>query len=362
MAVYDANGSILSAVYDADGTELMNAYDLDGTVIYSKAEPQPTSPVSVHGKLTKKGKYLVDKDSRQMEIRAVGIHHILQYSNLHTYDAISSLKSYGVNCLRLSIYLDDYYFQASDGEIAYGYISHPTQTKAAIESLVSICVELGLYVIIDWHVMGGTPFYQSAAESFFTYFAKKYANLPNVMYELANEPYQKTMEGCVSFVQAIRPIIKRYVTNPIMIMNGVTGNDADVLYDALANAGITDVFVSNHQYGQNKVAAYTTMWNNDYPLFNTEWGNSTGSGDGAGSDTNAIAMLEWYHTTGVPQGVWKFTDQTMTTSFLNNLGAINSPTYAEGFDDDDLSHNGTLFLKRFQSYATTDYIERDIIS
>jgi hypothetical protein len=51
----------------------------------------------------------------------------------------------------------------------------------------------------------------------------------------------------------------------------------------------------------------------------------------------------------------------MSTSLLKNLGTINSTTYADGFGDDDLSHNGTLFLKRFQSYATTDYIERDVI-
>lgn len=373
MAIYDASGNALSSVYDASGTELLNAYDARGTVIYTRYAPEPTGEVAIHGKLRKVGKYLVDKNGRQMEIRGVGTHHLLQYTNLHTYDAINSLKSYGVNCLRICAYLEDWDFASSDGEIAYGYVSHPTETKAEIEKLIDICVSLGMYILLDWHVLGnGTngqsaptgaaAFHQTEAEEFFTYFSSKYANLPNMMYELANEPYKSTYAQCVSFVTAIRNIITANVDDPIMVMNGPSANGASTMYDNLRNAGITDVFVSNHQYGQNQVTNYTNQWNNNYPLFNTEWGNSSSSGDGAGSDANAIAMLEWHHTYGVPHAVWKYTDQTMATSLLKNLGTINSSTYANGFDDDDLSHNGTLFLKRFQLYATTDYIERDVVS
>ena len=372
MAVYDANGNVLSAVYDADGSELMNAYDADGSVIYSKAEPTPTGDVQIHGKLRKVGKYLVDKDGRQMEIRGVGTHHLLQYSNLYTLKAIRSLKNYGVNCLRICVYLEDWYFASSDGQIAYGYISHPTETKSEIEKLINICVNLGMYILLDWHVLGsgtngqsaptGTAaLHQAEAEEFFAYFSTKYANLPNMMYELANEPYNVTVADCIPFVESIRSIIRSNVVDPVMVMNGTGYNSAYLMYDALSNVGISDVFVSNHQYGMNKVSEYTNWWNNGYPLFDTEWGNSSSSGDGTGSDANAIAMLEWHHTYGVPHSVWKYTDQTMATSFLKNLGTINSPTYADGFGDDDLSHNGTLFLKKFQAYATTDYIERDVI-
>ena len=312
------------------------------------------------GKLQKSGVDLVDKNGEKFEIRGVGTHHLLQYSNLHTKACLESLKYFGVNCIRLSVYLEDYNFASSDDELAYGYISKPEEHKTHMDNIIADCIDLGLYVIIDWHVLGyGTngqkpvaseSLHEIEGKEFFTYFANKYANCDNIMYEIANEPYTLSSTQCLNFVKNVRNIIKNKVNNPIMIMNN--GNDGvSGMYNTLKNEGITDIFISAHHYGSNPSSTYQTYIDSGIPMFISEWGNSSSSGDGAGNDTNATNFLEWCHNKKVPHCIWKYTDQTMTTSLLKNLGSINNSHYVNGFKEDDLSDNGKLNFNKFKEYA-----------
>lgn len=377
MSIYDKNGSVIYDAFGIDGNRLSTVYDAQGNLINLINLLPDDDRISRglfwnHGKLTKSGKYLIDANNKQMEIRGIGTHFILQYSNLHTLDCINALRSYGVNCLRISVYLEDYTPKSSDNQPAYGYLSHPQETKTAIKELVDICTELGMYVLLDWHVYadgaarqgitGTAMLHRTEAEDFFEYFSNRYKKLPNIMYEIANEPYYTlTAAQCLPYIRSIRSIIRANDPNAVIVMNNAS-DGIPVLYNTLSNDGITDIFVSTHQYGQNVVSQYQEWWNTyNYPLFNTEWGNSSPSGDGAGNDAYAEALLDWYHASGIPHAFWKFTDQTMTTSVLNNLGTINSETYADGFGDSDLSHNGTLFLQTFKRYATTEHIERPVV-
>lgn len=331
------------------------------------------------GKLLKNGTKIVDNNGKQIELRGVGLHHLLQYKNLHTRKAFESLKNYGVNLIRITVYLSDFAMSASDGEIAYGYISHPEETKLEIEKIVKICIDLGLYVLLDWHVMddmnqvvsekvyGLDRLFRPQAEEFFRYYSEKYANIPNVLYELANEPYSLTATEMLPYMQSIRGIITSNVENPVLVMGiGLTeDNTKTSTYDrckqmitVLSNNGITDIFASPHVYG-NDVANYEKCVAENIPIFVSEWGNSTYTGDGKlDSNLHAIGQIDYLHQTGIPQAIWKFTDQTMTSSILKNNGIINSEKYMFGFSNNDLSETGALALNSFRRYAFFDYIER----
>lgn len=373
MAIYSRNGSLINTVNDVSGGTLTQAFDVSGNVVFQSFHDL----FSQRGKPSKSGKYLVGENGKQLELRGIGTHHILQYSNLHTRQAIESLKDYGVNMVRISIYLEDYIFASSDNEIAYGYISHPTETKQAIENLIDILVDLDMYVLLDWHVYSGgavegkgligptlTPeeaFHKTEAAEFFSYFSQLYANTPNVMYELCNEPLKSSVSDVVAFAVPLINIIKNNIQNPVIVVGSADWSNVSSQYSAFQNANITDVFISSHNYGTNVSSTYRTSWNNGVPIFITEWGNSGSSGDGGGSVVNTQAMLDFYHETGIPNAFWKFTDQTMTTSALKNRGSINSSYYSNGFGDGDLSTNGTLFLKdNFLPFATTNHITRQV--
>lgn len=390
LFIYYANST--TKVYDVTGTlsvkkrkQTIDEITINDTPYYlhNAAEPfdMARGYVKEIGKLHKNGKYIVDENDVPVELRGIGTHHLLQYKNLHNRKAFDSLRRMGVNMIRPSAYLEDYNFLGSDGETAYGYISRPEETRAEIEKIIKICIDLGLYVLLDWHVFydsnmiagqtytGYARFHETEALEFFEYFTEKYGDYPNMIYDLCNEPYFASESDIVQFVQAVRAVIVENVDEPVMTCGYGAGQTNDTwytrskrLYDAFVAAGITDVFVAPHIYGSNITTPAQQLWDENIPIFCTEWGNSQGSGDGAGNDTAALANTNWFHEHAVAQSFWKFTDQTMTTSVLQNQGIINSEKWLDGFNWSDLSHNGVLHLNKYYAFIHDEWIERTAIT
>lgn len=390
MSYYDLYGNKLSFVYNRSGNVIYqetNKLDaLKSSFVSEYVEPYisanglyidgaSATKDEIHeylldkdnckgrGKLYKNGVYLVDSNNKQVPIQGIGTHHLLQYTNIHTKAGIETLKYYGINCIRLTAYIENYSFASSDGQIAYGYASKKSETRAKMDELIQYCIDLGLYIIVDWHIYNATTddVYnrKDMAVGFFDYFCNKWASYPNMIWEIANEPLNTSGTDLMEFVGACREKIISYDADAIMIC-GKTSDGSGNLWNALVSAGYDDVFVSTHNYGTDIPASFSGY--KTIPTFNTEWGNSSYSGDGSGADDKAEALLDWYHQTGVPHCFWKWTDQTMATSILVNNGSINDSIYVEGgYTQDDLSDNGKLYLNRLKTYAFNDYIERQSI-
>lgn len=326
------------------------------------------------GSLHKNGIYLVDSDEVPVEIRGIGTHLLTAYTNMHTAEAIKTLKYYGINCIRISVYLEDRYDTApasgGSGTLWKGYLDDAAKVKTEIEKIVDICVDQGLYCILDWHVMsggggGGTAdLHQTEATEFFTYYAQKYADTPNVWYEFANEPFQTAYTDLASFVSDMRSIVKMYVDDPVMFTGVGKGGSVPDTYSALSALGIDDVFISLHSYGTSYQSGFTSWRNEGIPVCSTEWGIGAESGELTDNMiTLAKGNLEYLHTEGILQCIWKFTDQEKTS----NWGILklrddtpNNEYYSYGgyIDALDLSEKGNILLSAFRNYAFNEWIER----
>ena len=350
--LYDINGNTLEQVYVSNGS-----LSTDGGFAMQPQESD-TGLYFDHGKLHKDGLFLYDEHNKKMEIRGIGTHAIMQYTNLHTLEAFSSLYDFGINCIRISLYLENYNFLKSDGLAHKGYIGNEAVQDEEIQRIVNLCEQLGLYVILDWHVYswgagsGTGIFHQSEAEAFFNKYCNMYKDKPFVMYEIANEPHHQTISEYVPFIKAIRTIIKSYIADPVMI-TGVCKESTTDLWAALINEGIDDIFISSHAYGHDiDPQKYQTLLDAGIPMFNTEWGNAQATGDGEREDARATVLMKYYHKEKIPHCVWKLTDQDMTCAVLKNTGTINSEKYASGFSESDLSAEGKLYFTWFKYFAT----------
>lgn len=371
------NGTISVKKYQ----QVVDHVSVNGTTFYLKQWEDNEETILARGNvrtvgaLHKNGIHIVDANDVPVELRGVGLHHILQYNNLHSWESFRDLKRMGVNMIRCTVYLHDRTYASSDNEPTYGYISHPDETKAEIERIVKNCIDLGLYVILDWHNLDDyITAYKTEALDFFDYYSKKYANIPNIIYEFANEPYADDSATIASYVQDVRAVVLANTTNPIMLVGqpapltdaggNINWNIYDrcsALYSALSALGITDVFVSPHNYGSSAVSEFTQCLNNNIPIFISEWGNSDSDGDGSYHDTSALAQINYCHENAIAQSLWKYTDQTMKSSLLVNYGIINSERYASGFTSNDLSHNGVLLLGRYYDFIRDEWIVRTAI-
>ena len=361
MALFNINSGMVSLPNDINGSLINFAYDLYGDIVYTQESEIVEEYILNHnnciyrGKLRKLGNYLVDQYGKRIQLRGIGLHSILQYRNLHTKEAFESLKLYGINCVRISVYLSDYSFKHSDGFEHIGYINAPDETKTEIERVINLCIELGLYAIIDWHTMAdeitnGMIPYQDEAVAFFEYFAEKYANIPNVLYELQNEPYNAVQESLANYVKAERDAIVKYVDSPVMIVGsrgGYLGNTVEYV----ESVGITDVFYSQHFYSDELTTSVFSGVTAQVPFICTEWSNASEAANATGDNAEACnAFMNYMYDNKISNCAWKFTDQAHVFSVLKNRGSINDSYYSGGFSDEDLTVWGSLFFTNNYRY------------
>ncbi len=76
-----------------------------------------------------------------------------------------------------------------------GYLSQPATEQAKIETVVNAAIELGVYVIVDWHV-NTDNMYVDNATLFFSGLAQTYAQYPNLLYE----PYFEPNNGASGYI------------------------------------------------------------------------------------------------------------------------------------------------------------------
>ena len=82
---------------------------------------------------------------------------------------------------------------------ALSYLKDPDFGKQCACTIVDAAIENGVYVLVDWHAHG---LHTEAAVEFFTYMAEKYKGVPNVIYEIWNEPSYKDHVNQIDYTWA----------------------------------------------------------------------------------------------------------------------------------------------------------------
>lgn len=160
------------------------------------------------------------------------------------------------------------------------YIAAPMSNRKLVDEVVKACIENDIYVIIDFHEHKAQDWTNEAKE-FFSYFAKKWGEYPNVMYEIFNEPVDDN-GTVVNYAKQVIPAIRAIDPDNIIIVgstqfsrdpDGVTG----------AGQGQTNIAYTWHGYAQyNHQSDWNgkSGWNNGTPVVVTEWGCDAGGSDG----------------------------------------------------------------------------------
>ena len=312
--------------------------------------------------IKKKGTKIVDEAGNEIILTGIGTHSISEYNSLYTEDVMRTLAYYGINCIRISVYLSDIInLTASEGRTLLGWLKHSEELKPIIEQIISVATNVGLYIILDWHSYhvydGDVTQYQSQQEDFFEYFSSKYASYRNILYELHNEPYKNTAIELLPSVLTCSSIIRENNPNAILICgNGGWLNDVDPIIDMNTVFNINNnlnIFISSHLYTgdqtyEDMVKKYVDL---GIPIFVSEWGNSALSGDGEITDEEAIKMFNYCHSNKISYCLWKLTYQNMSTAVLNHDHfKINGYYKYGGWRKSDLSHNGNLYFETIRDF------------
>jgi endoglucanase len=230
-----------------------------------------------------------------------------------------------------------------------GYNTQPSLKDKVVDS-VEAAVNLGLYVIIDWHVhLDRNPqAFQKQALEFFSEMAQRYGSYPNVLYEICNEPNGSdvTWQGAIKpYAEAVIAEIRRYDPDNIIIVGTPTWSQ-DVDIAAMDPLQGNNIMYTLHFYagshGPELRAKAETAVKKGLALFVTECGTSQASGGGGVYEDKFLEWLSFlkkYHISWVN---WSMTNKGEDSGIL----VMNADREGKGhWTENELSQSGKFVRK-----------------
>lgn len=315
----------------------------EGTKEENEVAKKDTSgtPVANHGALAVNGTNIVDKNGKVFQLQGVSTHGINWFPDYVNKDAFADLSQYGVNAIRLAMYTADYNGYCSDG--------NQTELEGIIDRGVQACTELGMYVIVDWHILNDNDPNQNkdTAKTFFDKMSKKYAGQDNVIYEICNEPNGgTTWENIKSYAEEIIPIIRKNDKDALIIVGTPNwSQDVDV---ASKNpiTGYENIVYAVHFYAathkDNIRSKVETALQNGLPVIVSESSICEASGNGALSYDEGEKWMELIAKHHLSCFAWSLGNKDETSSFLKS-----SVSKTSGFSKDDFTEAGTWYLEQY---------------
>jgi len=204
--------------------------------------PAAATPVDTHGALAVDGPTLIDKCGGGVQLKGVSSMW-LNWESKPFAESESGLQ-YMRDNWKLSV------IRASMGtENQGGYLTgaaNQTSMLNKVNTIVQNAIDLGVYVIIDWHTEVAVN-QQADAVSFFTSMAQKWGKYPNVIFEPYNEPFGFTWAQVKPYHQAVVQAIRGQGSNNIIVL-GTTTYSQDVDIAAADPVSGTNLMYTLHFY------------------------------------------------------------------------------------------------------------------
>ncbi len=285
---------------------------VDSATAAPKQQAAPTgTPVQANGQLSVKGTQIINQSGQPFVIKGISTHGIAwfpQYVNLESFRTLRD--SLGANTVRLALY-------SSTNE---GYNA---DLHKKIDDGVKYASDLGMYVVIDWHVLGsGNPAKdKSAAEVFFKEMAGKYKDYNNVIYEICNEP-----NGDVQWERDVKPYAQsmigtiRSIDNDAIIIVGTPTWSQDVDIAAKAPLKGENIVYAFHFYAATHKAQYrdkvAAAINAGLPVFVSEFGICDASGNGSIDEAEADKWMEFLDERNIGRICWNLSNKNESSSII----------------------------------------------
>lgn len=304
-----------------------------GTHTRSAGEAPVGSAVARGGQLKVCGKKLCGEDGSAVQLRGMSTHGTQWYAQCLTDGSLDALaQDWGADVLRVSTYVQE-----------DGYETDPEKFTALAQRIVDQAIERGMYAVIDWHQLTpGDPNENTAlAKRFFTDMAKKYADQPNVLYEIANEPNGVGWADIKSYAEEVIPVIRQHDPDGVALVGtrawssfGVSdGADEREVIDDPVDAG--NIMYTFHFYAASHDDEYLSALSraaDELPVFVTEFGMQDAAGEGGNDFAMAQKYLDLMREKNISWTNWNYSDD-------DRSGAVFKPGTCDG---DEWSGTGVL--------------------
>ncbi len=224
------------------------------------------------------------------------------------------------------------------------YVYEPEFGVDCITKVVDAAIDNGVYVIIDWH---SHNLRLDEAKKFFTDMAVRYKGVPNVIYEVFNEPVEDSWEDVKSYSVEVINVI-RAIEPEAVILVGCPHWDQDIhLVADSPIEGQQNIMYTVHFYANTH-----GQWLRDrtqeaiekgIPVFVSECAAMEASGDGAINEVEWQNWLDWMERHYISWVAWSVSDKDETCSML-----LPSAASAGNWAEADLKEWGQMVKSELQ--------------
>ncbi len=245
---------------------------------------QTQTIVQKHGQLRVQGNRIVDRNGAEVQLRGMSLYWSQWIPKYYTFNTVRWLRDdWKITVIRAAMAVN-----------SGGYATNPTAERNKVIAVVDAAIQLGIYVIIDYHDHTASD-NRALAQSFFADMARRYGNSPNVLYETFNEPLNVSWASVLKpYHEAVIDSIRQADPDNIVIVG--TRNWSQEVDEAAQNP----INRSNVAYTLHYYADTHRQWlrdraqsalNRGIALFVTEYGTTAASGNGT---VNAAESAAWY--------------------------------------------------------------------
>lgn len=267
------------------------------------ANIEANTPVGLHGQLRVEGTNLVDASGNAVQLKGISTMW------LNWEDKYSSSKA-GLQWMRDNWNIT--VFRAAMGVEPEGaYLSDPDKALEHLRTVVHNAIDLGVYVLIDFHAHNA-HMERDRAVDFFSKIAAEFGSFPHVMYETFNEPEQADWATQIKpYHEAIVPAIRAQDPDGVIVLGSRQWSQRvdEAAADPVSGTNLmytVHFYACDHRDQQRALAQ--TAYDAGLSLFVTEWGATPADGGAAAPtvcEADAQAWHDWMDERGVSWAAWK---------------------------------------------------------
>ena len=300
------------------------------------------------------GTQLANESGEAVQLRGISTHGLAWYPEYVNEDLFRELHDeWGADVVRLALYTAESGGWCTDGD--------QDELREVVEQGVEAAVDCGLYVIIDWHILsdGDPNTYIDEACEFFEEMSGEYADVPNVIYEICNEPNgTTTWDDVKEYAETVIPVIRANAPDAVILVG--TPNWSQYVDQAAEDPieGYDDIMYTLHFYAATHTddlrSTLRDAVEDGLPVFVSEYGICDASGSGSIDTDSADEWVELMDELGVSYVAWNLSNKDETSALIDS-----SCTKTSGFDVDDLSESGLWVHDMLSGEDWTDSSEDD---
>ena len=278
--------------------------------------------------LTVKGKFLTNADGDTVVLRGVSYGWHNWWAQYYNSESVVWLK-------------DDWHctvVRAAMGvEPRNAYLSKSIESTKFTEKIIEGAIKSGIYVIVDWHSHG---IHTAEAKQFFGTMANKYADCPNIIWEIFNEPVFQSWDAVRDYSEQIIDTIRTHSPNVILVGSPHWDQDLNLVADNPIR-GRENIMYTMHFYAathkeqlRNRYDSALTM---GVPIFVSESACCEANGDGVIDLDEWNTWIDWCEANKISWVTWSISSKEETCSML-----LPSASITGNWQPTDLSESGIL--------------------